>query len=425
MALATFGVVVALAVAALAALFLIPGSTPPIDTRRHPHGLAVLEDISVNGTRQWVLIRSEDVANPVVLFVHGGPGTSQLTLMRKNTQPLERHFTVVNWDQRRAAKSFAAGRDAAGMTMGQFVDDIIELASYLATRFDQEKILLVGHSWGSAIGLLAASKRPDLFSAYIGIGQISRMAESELISYRWTLTQARKAKDRSSVAQLAAIGPPPYSGGNWREKLLTERRILGRLGGEYYGSKRGALGVVLRNLVFSREYTMLDRINFFRGVFQSVAALYPELSRTDLFAEIPEVKIPVYFCLGRHDYEVPSILSAEYFAVLKAPRKQLVWFGRSAHLPNTEEKDKFNAFMIHTVRPALPGARPDLRRPGRHVDVEGCSPADTRTGRDDGSPMGFDDRSHDRQSEPEPAMLSGHAAVGLAKPVEHMRKEIG
>jgi len=276
-------------VADVAALFLIPGSTPRMDNRRYPNSLAVLEQVPVNDTQQWILIRSESATNPVVLFVHGGPGTSWLTLMRKNTQPLEKYFTVVNWDQRRAGKSFAAGRVDAEMTMGAFVDDLIALSSDLARRFHKNKILLVGHSWGSVIGVIAASRRPDLFSAYIGIGQMSRMAESELISYKWTLEQAERAN-----------------------------------------------------------------INFFRGVLQSVRALYPELSRIDLFVQVPEVKIPVYFCLGRHDYEVPSVLSAKYFEALKAPRKQLVWFERSAHLPNTEEKDKFNEFMINTVLPTLP-----------------------------------------------------------------------
>ena len=97
-----------------------------------------------------------------------------------------------------------------------------------------------------------------------------------------------------------------------------------------------------------------DRINFFRGIFQSLDTLFPEMSRTDLFVQVPEVKIPVYFCLGRHDYEVPSGLSARYFDALRAPRKRLVWFERSSHMPNTEERDKFNRFMIDTVLPALP-----------------------------------------------------------------------
>jgi pimeloyl-ACP methyl ester carboxylesterase len=346
--------VVGVVVAALAALFLVGGSTPRIDSRRHPQGLAVLEQVPVNATRQWVLIRSEDVANPVVLFVHGGPGTSQLTLMRKNTQPLEKYFTVVNWDQRRAGKSFAAGRDDAPLTMGQFVDDIVDLSSYLAKRFHKKTILLVGHSWGTAIGTLAASRRPDLFSAYIGIGQVSRVAESELISYEWTLEQARKSKDQSSVKKLTAIGPPPYTGRDWRSKFMTERRILGKHGGEYRGSTIGAFGVVLEHLVFSREYTMVDRVNFFRGIVQSLDALGPELFRTDLFVDAPELEMPIYFCLGRHDYEVPSVLSAQYFDVVRAPRKHLIWFERSAHMPNTEERDTFNAFMIDTVLPALP-----------------------------------------------------------------------
>jgi pimeloyl-ACP methyl ester carboxylesterase len=350
MALLVLGVLIAVSVA----LVVMPGSTPRIDPRRHPNSVAVLEQVPVNETRQWVLIRSENTANPVVLFVHGGPGTSQLTLMRKNTQPLEKYFTVVNWDQRRAGKSFAAGDDEK-MTRGHFVDDVLDLSSYLAKRFHKDQILLVGHSWGSVIGILAASKSPDLFSAYIGIGQMSRMAESEQVSYEWTLEQSQKARDGASVERLTAIGPPPYTGSNWQSKFMTERRILGKHGGEYYGSQIGAFGVVLKNLVFSREYTMVDRINFFRGIFQSVRALYPELSLTDLFVEVPEVRIPVYFCLGRHDYEVPSVLSAKYFEALHAPRKQLVWFERSSHMPNTEEKDKFNEFMINTVLPVLPG----------------------------------------------------------------------
>jgi pimeloyl-ACP methyl ester carboxylesterase len=112
--------------------------------------VAVLDQVPVNDTRQWVLIRSENATNPVVLFVHGGPGTSQLTLMRKNTQPLEKYFTVVNWDQRRAGKSFSAGRDDEKMTRAQFVEDVLDLSSYLAQRFHKDKILLVGHSWGAS-----------------------------------------------------------------------------------------------------------------------------------------------------------------------------------------------------------------------------------------------------------------------------------
>jgi pimeloyl-ACP methyl ester carboxylesterase len=344
-----------LAVVVVAALVfaVAPGFTPRIDHRRHPHGLAVLEPVPVSETKQWVLIRSENVANPVVLFVHGGPGTSQLTLMRRNTGPLEAAFTVVNWDQRRAGKSFDAGRDRARLRMAQFVDDVLDLSASLVRRFHKQKILLVGHSWGSVIGLLAVARRPDLFSAYVGIGQGSRMAESELRSYQWVLEQARRANDARALARLAGIGPPPYGGPHWRSKFMTERRILGSFGGEYHGSRIGAFGVVLKNVLLSTEYTLRDRLNVFRGIFDSVKALVPELVRTDLFLEVPEVAVPVFFCLGRHDFEVPSTLSAQYFEALRAPHKVLVWFEHSAHMPNTEERDTFNDFMLRSVLPMV------------------------------------------------------------------------
>ena len=170
---------------------------------------------------------------------------------RMNTRGLERYFTVVNWDQRGAGKSFAAGRDRAHMTMPQFVDDVIALSSYLTRRFGKEKILLVGHSWGSAIGMLAVAKRPDLFAGYVGLGQVSRMTEGEQISYEWVMDQARAAGDESTVRKLTEIAPPPYTGARWRSKYMTERQLLGKYGGEYYGSRIGAFGVVLENLIFS------------------------------------------------------------------------------------------------------------------------------------------------------------------------------
>ena len=180
------------------------------------------------------------------------------------------------------------------------------------------------------------------------------MAESESLSYAWTLAQARQVSDRSALEKLTRIGPPPYGGQDWQSKFMTERQLLGKFGGEYHGSSIGAFGVVLRNIVLSREYTLLDRINVFRGIFRSVRLLLPELMATDLFVEVPAVEVPVYFCLGRHDWEVPSVLSAKYFEALRAPRKRLLWFESSAHMPNTEEKEKFNRFMIETVLPETP-----------------------------------------------------------------------
>ena len=155
------------------------------------------------------------------------------------------------------------------------------------------------------IGVLAAQRRPDLFAAYVGIGQMSDMAESERRSYEWTLGQARAAGAWSRAASRGDR-PAAVRGRLAVRRFLTQRRLLARFGGECYGSRRGAFGFVPRVLLTSPEYTVVDRVNYFRGILRSLDALGPELLRVDLFATAPELDLPVFFCLGRHDHEVPA-----------------------------------------------------------------------------------------------------------------------
>ena len=312
--------------------------------------IAALEKLRVGRADQWIFARSDDVANPIILYLHGGPGTSQLTSNRRNTRELEKHFIVVDWDQRGAGKSFGAIEDVGRMNIDQFVEDTRELTLLLLKRFHQERLVLVGHSWGSAIGALTASRYPELFHCYVGVGQIANMAEGEAASYRWALAQARSAHDRRAIRTLEQIGPPPYAG-DWRTKTITERKYVARFGGEIHASKLGAMGLVVRSLLFSREYGLADRINFLRGVLGSMKLLWPQLLKLDLFESVPELKIPVFFMEGRFDHEVPSDIAARYFEALRAPAKELLWFERSAHMPNAEEPKLFTRMMVEKVLP--------------------------------------------------------------------------
>jgi pimeloyl-ACP methyl ester carboxylesterase len=149
--------------------------------------MSTLEKVRVGGADQWILERSENIDNPIVLFLHGGPGTSQLTLNRRNTRDLERFFTVVNWDQRGAGKSYPAIRNVQRMTIDQFVEDTRELTLYLLRTFDKARLVLVGHSWGTVVGALAVARYPELYSCYVGVGQTANMTDGERASYRWTL----------------------------------------------------------------------------------------------------------------------------------------------------------------------------------------------------------------------------------------------
>ncbi len=336
----------------LAIRSVLPAGTPRVRGRA---GLATLEKVRIGGCDQWVLERSADVANPVVLFLHGGPGTSQLTSNRRNTRGLEKYFTVVNWDQRGAGKSYRAITDAGRMNIDQFVADTRELTMYLLAKFGQERLILAGHSWGSVIGALAVSRYPELYHCYVGIGQMADMAQGEAVSYRWTLEQARTHRHRRAIRALEKIGPPPYQG-DWQKKTIIERGYVARFGGEIHASRNGAAGLVIRGLLWSREYTLADRVNYFRGILGSMRLLWPELLQVDLSESVPEMKVPVFFMEGRYDRECPCAVAERYFESVKAPSKELIWFGRSAHLPNSEERDLFNEVMVAKVRPVATAA---------------------------------------------------------------------
>lgn len=269
-------------------------------------------------------------------------------LYKKYTAELEKHFVVVLWDQRGAGKSFAANKPHSDMNINQFVLDACELTEKLCQRFNQKKIFLVGHSWGSAIGILAAQKHPELYFAYIGIGQIVNMQRNELISYEWTLEQAKKENDEGDVKTLIEMGKPPYTG-NWYKKLMKQRLLLGKYGGELYRSSKGAIPLVLMSLIFTTEYTLQDKVNFLRGGINSIHLLWEELMTVNLEKQASLLEIPIYFMLGKHDYEVPFMLAEHYFNQLEAPNKELIWFENSAHFPFVEEHKKFNDFLINHV----------------------------------------------------------------------------
>jgi pimeloyl-ACP methyl ester carboxylesterase len=335
----------------LGLLFLIPGFTFSIkDKQGHDvsRSIASLEKVNLGGQEQWILLRGMDITKPVILFLHGGPGTANMCLLRKYTGELEKHFIVVTWDQRGAGKSYQAINPHSAMTIDRFVLDTGELTQLLCQRFNQKKIFLVGHSWGSLIGILSIQKYPDLYHAYIGTGQIVNMQENEQISYDWTLAQATKAKDNRSIRTLTEMGTPPYTG-DGQKKLMTQRRLLGKYGGELYDSSQGAFPLVFSSLISATEYTLLDKVNFFKGIFASNHLLWPELLTINLKKQELSFKVPVYFALGRYDYEAPSIIAEQYFKIIEAPKKEIIWFENSAHFANIEENEKFDDLLINRI----------------------------------------------------------------------------
>jgi pimeloyl-ACP methyl ester carboxylesterase len=309
--------------------------------------IASLEEIELGGYRQTVLLRGRDVRNPVLLYLHGGPGSSELPLVRHFNRALEDHYIVVLWDQRGAGKSYSPFIPADTMTIEQFLQDGHELVTILQKRFKKDKIYLVGHSWGSVLGLTMAYRHPGLFHAYIGIGQAVDFLEGEKISLRYVLQRAREQNNAEAIAQLEALKDYPSLDGHWMRDVITQRRWLGEFGGVLYGKKG------MQSLFFVErppEFSVFEFVPFFLGSLRSLDLLWPQILRNGDFRKTaPELQVPVYFVTGRHDYNVPFALTEAYYSRLRAPKKTLIWFERSAHMPNFEEPEKFNDLMIHRV----------------------------------------------------------------------------
>src|SRR5271165_2417143 len=255
-----FAAAVAGAGGLIAVRFAVPAGTPrirPGGRAGSARGIAVLEKVRIGESDQWVLERSEDVDNPVVLYLHGGPGTSQLTSNRRNTRYLEKFFTVVKLGPARGGKVLPRDQrcrpDEHRPVRGRHQGTDPVSAGKVRPGAARASRPLMGdrHRRADRLGL------PELYSCYVGIGQVANMAEGEAASYQWTLGQARKHQNRRVTEALVTMGPPPYQG-NWQKKTVTQRRYLGRFGGEVHAGRTGAFGLVIGGLLVSREYTLAD-----------------------------------------------------------------------------------------------------------------------------------------------------------------------
>ncbi|HEX5746113.1 MAG TPA: alpha/beta hydrolase [Archangium sp.] len=331
-----------------ARLWSSQGSTPRLrDARGRPvsEGIASLEQVRLGGVEQWLLIRGRSLHNPLLLYLSGGPGASEMAWVRHFNAPLEEHFLVVQWDQRGAARSYSARKDPEGLTVDQFVSDASELLELLTTRFSQRKVFIVGHSWGSILGVLLAQRRPERVHAYVGTGQQVNFLENDTVSHLRAYELAMRYGDYRALARLARIGPPPYTGRDMAQRYLTLYSLAGR-----HAGRRGLMPELFSSVLTAPEYSLRDKVRFFLGMRETFPRVYPQLAGLDLEAQVPRLEVPVWFLLGREDHVTPSELAVRYFDKLEAPRKTLLWFEHSGHSPPFEEPGRFNDILTRQVR---------------------------------------------------------------------------
>jgi pimeloyl-ACP methyl ester carboxylesterase len=304
--------------------------------------------VDINGLPQGMFIQSDDETKPVLLFLHGGPGMPTYFMNRKYPAHLEQLFTVCWWEQRGAGMSYSAGIPPATMNLEQLIADTIEVTNYLRRRFGQEKIYLLGHSWGSYLGIQVAARAPELYHAYIGMAQMSYQIRSENVAYQYMLQRYRELGNRGMVRKMertpiSMTAPLPLAYMKLRDPLMHGLGV-----GTTRDMKSVITGIFLPVMTFP-EYTVREKINVWPGKAFSRRHLWDRMLMTDLSVAVPELKLPAYFCHGIYDYTITYNETREYFGKLRAPLKGFYAFQQSAHCPAHEEPERMLQILREDV----------------------------------------------------------------------------
>jgi proline iminopeptidase len=321
-------------------------------------GIADEKFVPIGGIEQWISVKGRHKDAPLMLFLHGGPGLSTIPTSWYFLSPWEEYFTVAQWDQRGAGKTFKANPPRAAappLTVARMVTDAEEVIGYLRRTYGRRKIVLVGYSWGSVVGLQLAQRHPDWFFVYVGMGQFIQFTESEKRGHLETLADARLADDKEAVAALEAM--TPYPDPNPTRALPTffgERRWLAKYRGMVWNGDAGRLHILD---TLSPDYDAADLAAADQGIAYSFPPLWPELTQVD-FLKNNRFEIPVVFIDGTHDRNTSAHLLGDWCQTVHAPSKKLVWFSNSADFPYQEEPGKMLVTLVNDVLPlATMGSR--------------------------------------------------------------------
>ena len=333
---------------ALGAYLLRPVSTAPFRDaagRVQRESIASMERWWINGIEQSVILRGRNTTSPILVWVHGGPGTSETGVLRRYNSELSDSFVVVYWDQRYAGRSLDPfGPKPAHQEIEDYVSYLDILIGNLQQRFPCQKVVLVAHSWGTVPGLLYAERHPENLAAYVGIGQEADALESERRSYYFVLSQARARRDDSAIEKLERMGPPPRRNGI----LWTPRALLEKYGGAFHGDM-SQLSLVLAS-ARAAEVNWRDAAAFLLAHDYNVAVSEAE-GKVVLNMNHIRFRVPIFFLSGRTDHVVDAPLSFDYMQRISAPQKTFVWFEHSGHYPPFEEPQKFNTWMTARILP--------------------------------------------------------------------------
>ncbi|HEX6306037.1 MAG TPA: alpha/beta hydrolase [Anaerolineales bacterium] len=345
-----------IAVMTLAILILLPARTPAVlgpDGGPLPGSIAELTTVRIGGHDQALMIHAATPDKPVLLYLSGGPGQSDLAFSRLFFEKLAQDFVVVGWDQRGTGKSYPALDPVSTLTLDRAVSDTIQVTNYLRQRFDEDKIYLLGESWGTTLGVLAVQRRPDLYYAWIGSGQMVSQRVTDQRLYHDMLALAERKGDADLANQMRTYGEPPYADipyanafvMGYYEQLYEPYTLpqaylaLGEKSGlDPYG-------------VLGSEYNLVEKVNVLRGLMDMFTIMYPQLQHIDFRQDVPRLEVPVYILDGGAELGARRDLALEWFDQLEAPSKRIFSFENAAHSVAFEQFEQLHSIMLDTVLP--------------------------------------------------------------------------
>ncbi|NNF00024.1 MAG: alpha/beta hydrolase [Pyrinomonadaceae bacterium] len=300
--------------------------------------------VKLGGEEQYVEISSDSDKNPVLLFIHGGPGWPQTPQIRAFNSDISKDYTLVVWEQRGAGQSYVKNPNPENVTLKQIVADAKELTEQLKKRFGQEKIYLAGYSWGSVVGMELAQNYPEDYRAYISIAQVINKNRGMEVSQEWLRKKAEENNDKESLAILEKLKNPTKDFCDGRTAcFMKQYELITKYGGAVYDKEIGKkIEEKTDKYEDYKDYPWMKAYEF------SAPKLEEDLYAVDI-RDVKELKIPVYFFVGRHDNNVPAILVDEFAKGLKAPKKEVIWFEKAGHAIMEEEPEKFNKLIVERV----------------------------------------------------------------------------
>ncbi len=308
--------------------------------------------VSIGGVKQGMFIRSKNIDNPVLLYIHGGPAFPNYFLIDKYNPGLEDYFTVCYWEQRGGGLSYSEEVSIESMNFNQLASDAIEVTNYLRERFGKEKIYMMAHSGGTPFAIMAAAKAPELYYAYIGMAQITNQAQSEKIAYKYMLDQYTSQNNTKAIAEFKKY--PLLDSDSYIipfYKSLTRDESMHSLGIGTMRNMRSVFKGVFIPVWMCKAYTFGEKWNIWKSKFSFIkkTKLIDELFATDIPSVVTKLEIPVYFFSGKYDLTVNHDLSKAYLDSLQAPMKGFYTFNESAHSPIFEEPEKLKEILLNDV----------------------------------------------------------------------------